>query len=328
MFSVVFRLLNINISAHRIENIERCKHYSASLILFGLKIVVLCSGEYVGLLKWKFWKCIMEMLILYYSGSQGSALLGWTQQKLLVDFCQGNVLAGAVPHTIPSHFGMTGQWGKWNSAVWAYREVRDPHGCWRQPCTTSSWSAREIPREDRLAQPNMCKAGGQINVQGRLLLLKIPLGAFLFCLLAVFLLVFPGFLCERGWSPGCPRLSETEQSCSALCLSQAVPAQHRAQHPRDYCFWFMATAEVHCQNQNFWPGFLFLTFHLICFYFILQLWKHRVLKWRLGVLEKSCVVSRAPVPEVSFWGRSVIRHETGNTSSHLMGFSLVEEQRY
>lgn len=93
-------------------------------------------------------------------------------------------------------------------------------------------------------------------------------------------------------------------------------------------FWHMATAEVHCRNQIFWPEFLFLTFRLIGFYFILQLVKCRVLKWRLGVLEKSCTVSCVPVPEVSFWGRSVIRHETGNTSSHLMGFSLIEEQRY
>lgn len=129
MFFVVFRLLNINISAHRIENIERCKHYSASLILFGLKIVVLCSGEYVVLLKWKFWKCRMEMLIPYYSWSQGSALLHWTHQKLLVDFCQGNVAAGAVPHTIPSHFNMTARWGKWNSAVWVTERSEPPHGC-------------------------------------------------------------------------------------------------------------------------------------------------------------------------------------------------------
>lgn len=314
MFSVVFRLLNINISAHKIENIERCKHYSASLILFVLKIVVLCSGECAVLLKWKFWKHIMWMLIPYYSWSQGSALLCWTQQKVLVDFCQGSMAARAVPHMILSQFDMTVQWGKLNSvcSVGCQRGQRH-HRAAGAACATSSWSAMEFPGGDRLAQLNMWDVGGQISapgtVQSRLLLLKKPPRAFLFFLLAVSLLVFPGFLCELGWSPGCPRLSETEHSCSALCPCWAMPPQHRAQHPRDCCLWHLATAEVHRQNQNFWPVFLFLTFHLIGFYFILQLLKCRVLKWRLRALEKSCTMSYAPVPEVSFWGRSVIRHE-------------------
>ena len=65
----------------------------------GLKIVVLCSGEYMEILQWKFGKHIMEMLVLYYSRSLGSALLCWTQQKLVVIFCRGNVATGAVPHT-------------------------------------------------------------------------------------------------------------------------------------------------------------------------------------------------------------------------------------
>lgn len=203
----------------------------------------------------------MEMLIPYYSWSQGSALLHWTHQKLLVDFCQGNVAAGAVPHTIPSHFNMTARWGKWNSTVWVTERSEPRHGCWRQPCITSSWSAMEIPGGDRLAQLNMWKVGGQINafgtVQRRLLLLKKPPGAFPFCLLAVSLLVFRGFLCELGWSPVCPRLSEMVQSCSALHSCQAVPPQHRAQHPRDFrdLSWLLL-AYGHCWSTLPKPEFL------------------------------------------------------------------------
>lgn len=78
VFFVIFRLPNINISSHR--NTERCKRYSASLILFGLKILVLCSGEYIEILEWKFWKRLMKTSVLYYTWSQGSALLCWTQQ--------------------------------------------------------------------------------------------------------------------------------------------------------------------------------------------------------------------------------------------------------
>lgn len=233
MFSVVFRLLNINISAYRIEIIERCKPYSTSLVLFGLKIAILCSGEYAALLKWKFWKCIMEMLIPYYSWSQGSALLCWTQKKLLVDFCQGDVAAGAVPQNSLSFWhGSTVVKIKFCRVGCQVRDTR----CWSTLChlllvsQRHSWRGRASTAGDVGSWRSDCAPG---IVQRRLLLLKKPPKSFYPLSAGSFSLAFPAL-------PSAPA-----KHCH----------QHRAQHPRDYCFWHVATAEVHCQNQNFWPEF-------------------------------------------------------------------------
>lgn len=254
MFSVVFSLLNIIISAYRIEIIERCKPYSTSLVIFGLKIAILCSGEYAALLKWKFWKCIMEMLIPYYSWSQGSALLCWTQKKLLVDFCQGDVAAGAVPQNSLSFWhGSTVVKIKFCRVGCQVRDTR----CWGTLChlllvsQRHSWRGRASTAGDVGSWRSDCAPR---IVQRRLLLLKKPPKAFILCLLAISLWPFPGFSVrwdEALGVPGCRK-----QSSPALPSAPAKHChQHRAQHPRDYCFWHVATAEVHCQNQNFWPEF-------------------------------------------------------------------------
>lgn len=269
MFFIVFRLPNINISSHRNWNIESCKRYPALLILFGLQIVVLCSGEYIEILNWKFGKCIMKSLVSNYSWSQGFC---WTQQKLIVDFCQGNVAAGAVPHRwFP--LILTWQHNRENetSARWAGREVpwaERPQGWWRHPCAaSSSWSTMKNPGEDGPARLNIWKFRGQNaalrRAQGRwLLLLQKPPEAFMHqC--HFFLPQGGSFsLClswVSRWAGPKPWASWTEKMrcCSALPSHRAVRPQRRAQRPRDHSFGHIAIAEVHCWKQKLWPLFPF-----------------------------------------------------------------------
>lgn len=181
----------------------------------------------------------------------------------------------------------------------------------------------EISGGNRLAQLNLWEVGGQISatgtVQRRLLLLKKPPRVFLF--------VCWEFL---SWSFLVFSVSWDEALVVLLCPlplpSSATPAQGTASQG------LLLLACGHCWStlpkpEFFtWVSFYNFPFDRLLFYSAAV--KVKGIKMKAGSAGKSCTMSCAPVPEVSFWGRSVIRHETGNTSSHLMGFSLVEEQRY
>lgn len=149
--------------------------------------------------------------------------------------------------------------------------IERPQGWWRHPGTTSSFqSTVKIPGEDGPVQLNIWKFRGQNSAlrrpQGRLLLLLRKTSRRFYAPVSLFSsmgwkflsLSFLGFsvsFTEDLGVPGCQK--QPAQSCSALPSHQAVPSQHRAQHPRDYPFWHMATAKVHCPKWKLWPEFLF-----------------------------------------------------------------------
>lgn len=90
----------------------------------------------------------------------------WTQKKLLVDFCQGNVAAEQFHTWLP--LILTWQHNGENEILHCgLSERSEHHRAAGAPCPTSSCSAKEIPGGDRLAQLNMGKAGCQISALGQ-----------------------------------------------------------------------------------------------------------------------------------------------------------------
>lgn len=198
---------------------------------------------------------------------------------------------------------MTAQWGKWNSALWAVREVRTPQGCW----STLPYLLLLSQGDSRRGQAGTAKygkAGCQISALGQsrgdcCYWINLWELSFSDCWQFPFwsVLGLPVSWDEALGVPGC-----WKQSSPALPSAPAKQCPPSTGHsiPGINPFGMWPLLKYFAKTRAFDLTFFFLTFLLICFYFILLLFKCRVLKWRLGVLEKSCTVSCAPEPEVSF----------------------------
>lgn len=188
----------------------------------------------------------MKTLVPYYLWSQGPALLCWTGQKLIIDFCRGKTWLQEWFHAHNSlSFWRGSIIGKIKLLQGGLAErspgAERPQGWWRHPCAISpSQSTVKIPGEDGPAELNIWKCRGQNAALGRaqgrlLLLLKKPPEAFMHqCHFSLpwggsFSLSFPGF--SVSWPEALDSQAVRNSAvpfCPSLTQSSAIPAQSTA----------------------------------------------------------------------------------------------------